>query len=166
MRLVQKARLAISPEVTIRDRRNSNGRSGHAGLTGSTRLATTEFSGRKIMITEERSLKHSPYSKFSIDKMILRDFLAMDRTTLANERTLLAYGRTSLMIVATGITLIKLFNDTPLMVATGYGLVPVGIAIFFFGLFRYAKIRGAIYRAFDRKIEHPEDDASLGQADI
>ncbi len=32
--------------------------------------------------------------KFNKDEMILRDFLAVDRTLLANERTLLAYIRT------------------------------------------------------------------------
>lgn len=31
--------------------------------------------------------------KFNKDEMILRDFLAVDRTLLANERTLLAYIR-------------------------------------------------------------------------
>ena len=39
-----------------------------------------------------------PYSKFRTEEMILRDWLARDRTVLANERTLLAYLRTTLML--------------------------------------------------------------------
>jgi len=42
------------------------------------------------------------------DKLITRDWLAIERTKLANERTFLAYFRTFIVILGTGITLMKL----------------------------------------------------------
>ncbi|MDH5381747.1 MAG: DUF202 domain-containing protein, partial [Cyclobacteriaceae bacterium] len=40
------------------------------------------------------------------EEIILRDFLALERTTLANERTLFAYIRTSLYLILAGIAFI------------------------------------------------------------
>ena len=40
-----------------------------------------------------------------------KDKLAKQRTDLANSRTLMSFIRTALMVAATGITFIKLFND-------------------------------------------------------
>jgi putative membrane protein len=99
-------------------------------------------------------MKHSPYSSFDQKRMNYRDYLAMDRTTLANERTLLAYGRTALMILATGITLIKLFNS-PGVAVLGYILIPLSVAMFLIGLHRYLKIRHAIDSALDRLLTEP-----------
>jgi len=39
--------------------------------------------------------------------MILRDYLAIDRTKLANQRTLLSFIRTSLYLIVSGIALVK-----------------------------------------------------------
>jgi len=64
-----------------------------------------------------------------MDDLPLTDRLAVERTRLANERTLLAYVRTALMIAATGVTLLKLFEPTPIVVATGWCLVVAGIAV-------------------------------------
>jgi len=52
-----------------------------------------------------------PYSKFNQSEMILRDYLAQDRTKLANERTFLAYLRTAITFSAAGGTLIKIFTS-------------------------------------------------------
>lgn len=61
-----------------------------------------------------------------------RDGLARQRTTLANERTLLAYVRTSIMLAASGVTLLKIGD------ATGYdrplATVLVAIAAVVLGL--------------------------------
>ncbi len=84
--------------------------------------------------------------------MNYRDFLAMDRTTLANERTLLSYFRTSMMVLASGITLIKLFT-APEVVMLGYVMLPLSGLIITLGAMRYWKIRNAIYVALDRLIE-------------
>jgi len=42
------------------------------------------------------------------EKIILRDFLALERTTLANERTLFSYLRTSLYMIIAGFAFLKL----------------------------------------------------------
>lgn len=69
--------------------------------------------------------------------MILRDFLANDRTLLANERTLLAYIRTALVMLGLGITMVKLLADAPTMVMIGWALFPSALMVFFFGIYRY-----------------------------
>lgn len=62
---------------------------------------------------------------------------------LANERTLLAYARTALTCLITGFVLIKLF-DSPLTIAVGLGLLPIGAAVFGVGLWRFRAVRSAI----------------------
>lgn len=77
-------------------------------------------------------------------QLILRDHLAIDRTRLANERTLLAWWRTGLTLVIAGVTLIKLFPETPWMVDGGYVMVPLGFCTLGFGMLRYLTMRRII----------------------
>ena len=74
----------------------------------------------------------------SIDR---RDQLAIARTDLANERTLLAYGRTSLMVAATGVTLIKFFPNLVLACGVGWLLTILAALIGIIGIVRFAKLR-------------------------
>jgi len=76
---------------------------------------------------------------YNKDEMILRDFLATDRTALANERTVLAYARTAISIVAAGVGFIKLF-DSPIIRSIGYAFFPVGLMVLVYGLYRFIKI--------------------------
>lgn len=76
----------------------------------------------------------------SKDEMILRDFLATDRTLLANERTFLAYLRTFISFFAAGVGFIK-FVDDNFIVLLGYILVVMSIFILIFGCMRYIKIK-------------------------
>ena len=69
-----------------------------------------------------------------------RDNLALVRTDLANERTLLAYGRTSLMVVATGFSLIKFFGESPALRSLGWGLAIVGVSIGIVGFVRFTRL--------------------------
>ena len=76
-----------------------------------------------------------------------RDSLARDRTLLANERTLLAYLRTSIMLFASGITLVKLFvNDAQSLQALGYLLFPLSFMTGLVGYMRFANMRRKIRR--------------------
>jgi len=75
------------------------------------------------------------------DAMILRDYLALERTCLANERTLLAYTRTALMLFISGVTLIKLFAHIPALVVTGYLLLPAALLVAVVGTHRFAQVR-------------------------
>lgn len=88
------------------------------------------------------------FYNYNKENMILRDFLAVDRTMLANERTFLAYIRTALGSIITGITFIKFFDSKSIQIL-GYLFVPMGFIIFAFGLYRFIKIYKRI-----RKIQY------------
>ena len=81
----------------------------------------------------------NPYAKFTREDMILRDFLAIDRTILANERTFLSYIRTALAQFAAGVSLIKFF-DSLLLAFVGWVFIPLGMATFLIGLVRYRRM--------------------------
>lgn len=83
-------------------------------------------------------------------KLILRDYLALDRTHLANERTLLAYIRTALMSLVSAVTLIKLFADSAVAVAAGYLLLPFALGVALLGGWRFLAVRRHIGMAPDR----------------
>ena len=69
--------------------------------------------------------------------MILRDYLAYDRTILANETTLLAYLRTAMALLAAGATLFRLFADDPYFQILGMVMLILGILIAGIGVFRF-----------------------------
>lgn len=70
--------------------------------------------------------------------------LAQIRTDLANERTLLAYGRTSLMMAASGATVIKFFGDSRELYFTGIALIVLGGMIGTIGIARFRSNRAEI----------------------
>jgi putative membrane protein len=72
--------------------------------------------------------------------MILRDYLATDRTILANQNTFLAYLRTALTLFVVGITFIRFF-DQLIVVIIGWVFIPIGIFTFLVGLVRYNRLR-------------------------
>ncbi len=80
------------------------------------------------------------YSRFEVDEMILRDHLAADRTTLANQSTFLAYIRTALTFFVAGVTFIKFF-EISVVVVVGWLFIPVSILTFWLGLYRYNRLR-------------------------
>jgi putative membrane protein len=77
------------------------------------------------------------------NKLILRDYLAENRTVLANERTLLAYIRTALTFFIAGITFIKFFGDA-IVIAIGIFLLPLGAYAIAKGYTSYARMNRLI----------------------
>lgn len=69
--------------------------------------------------------------------LILRDYLAIDRTKLANSRTLLAYLRTAMVMALSGITLIELLAEFKILHYLGYSLIPMSFIVLALGLFQY-----------------------------
>lgn len=67
----------------------------------------------------------------------LRDNLAIDRTKLVNQRTLLAYIRTAIMLVATGVTFLKLFSDDKIFVLLSIILLMGSVPIIGLGIFTF-----------------------------
>jgi putative membrane protein len=74
-----------------------------------------------------------PYLEFKREDMILRDWLALDRTVFANKRTFLAYGRTAIAMAALGIAFVKLIHHRFFEIS-GFLLIALGVVVFFVGL--------------------------------
>ncbi|MGD8587651.1 MAG: DUF202 domain-containing protein [Chromatiales bacterium] len=77
-------------------------------------------------------------------QLILRDVLAIDRTRLANERTLLSWVRTAVMLLVSGVTLLKLFAGIWPLELLGALLIPVALVAVAIGLRRYLHTRDLI----------------------
>jgi putative membrane protein len=77
------------------------------------------------------------------NKLITRDWLAIERTKLANERTFLAYFRTFIVILGTGITLLKIefFSDLKFF---GWILIFISPVILLIGILRLYRVKKTI----------------------
>ena len=78
--------------------------------------------------------------KFRGDELIVRDYLALDRTYLANTRTLLAYIRSGVALFASGLGMVELI-DRYFIALLGYVFMfasPIFIAA---GIVGYFKVR-------------------------
>jgi putative membrane protein len=92
------------------------------------------------------------YKRFQ-EGMILRDYLARDRTLLASERTLLAYVRTFAGFFAAGMGVIKVF-DTPVAAVAGAALIltaPVFLIVGFSRFFYMQKRLKSLSKALPEK---------------
>ena len=79
--------------------------------------------------------------KFTNDeKIILRDFLALQRTRLANERTFLSYNKFSLYLVTAGVALVRIDNLRPFRML-GYVALGASGLVFLTGLVRFFFLR-------------------------
>lgn len=76
------------------------------------------------MRSEASDLENESYAHVKNEDLILRDWLAIDRTVLANERTLLAYVRTALTLFLVGMSFIHvpMFHPDPEFGGLAYGL--------------------------------------------
>ncbi len=89
------------------------------------------------------------------EKLILRDYLAMQRTTLANERTLFSYIRTSLYLVIGGIGLLKL-EDFESLRWLGFVALAISALMIIYGVVRYLVLKRKLSK-FYRDFGIPED---------
>jgi putative membrane protein len=82
------------------------------------------------------------------EKIILRDFLALERTTLANERTLFAYIRTSLYLILGGIAFLKMESlETVQWLA--YLSFGISLIMIIYGIVRYFKLKHKLQKFYD-----------------
>lgn len=75
--------------------------------------------------------------------LVLREYLAIERTRLANETTLLAYIRTGLYFLVAGSTL-GYFIKSEFWNIIGTPLIIIGLIIMVLGVVRYLKLRKSI----------------------
>ena len=92
---------------------------------------------------ENKEHKIKPHKHNKKEDLIVRDWLAIERTKLANERTFLAYFRTSLFIFVSAITIVKIQILAPLR-PMSYFLFALSPTLFVFGLSRYLKVKKKI----------------------
>lgn len=78
--------------------------------------------------------------------LVLREYLAIERTKLANETTLLAYIRTGLYFLVGGSTIGQIIS-TVFWKILGTPLIVIGLLIMTFGVLRYLRLRKAIDRS-------------------
>lgn len=74
------------------------------------------------------------------EKIILRDYLALERTRLANERTLFSYIRTSLYLLTVGMGILEIKSIEHLRSVAWICLV-VSIILFVIGVYRYYQLK-------------------------
>ena len=75
--------------------------------------------------------------------LVLREYLALERTKLANERTLLTYIRTGLYFLVAGSTLGQIMETTFWDIA-GVPLIVIGVIIGLLGAVRFIRVGRAI----------------------
>ena len=103
------------------------------------------------MIKKPGLFKHIYSNK---EEIILRDYLALERTKLANERTLLSYTRTSLYMVLGGIAFLQL-QDFAQLRWIGYVAIFLSVIFGIFGILRYLQIRIRIGQYYNQKKNEP-----------
>lgn len=79
--------------------------------------------------------------------LIVRDWLAIDRTNLANERTFLAYFRTFVVILGSGVAIFEVEILSELK-ELGIFLLVLAPVIFVIGLFRFFYVRRQIKKYY------------------
>lgn len=85
---------------------------------------------------------------FKPDKqVILRDYLAIERTRLANERTLLSYIRSSLYLLLGSLALYQVKEFPNFKYLTVIGLVFSGL-FFVIGIYRFSLLKRSLKRLY------------------
>ncbi|SNR71352.1 DUF202 domain-containing protein [Lutibacter flavus] len=82
-----------------------------------------------------------------MEKIILRDFLALERTKLANERTFLAYFRTFIVFLSSGFAILKLEFLQELK-ALGYYFLIIAPILLCIGIVRFFYVRKRIRKYY------------------
>jgi len=93
----------------------------------------------------DQSIHEDAYCHIDEKRIILRDYLAIDRTILSNQNTFLAYIRTALTLFVAGLTFIKFF-DQAIIETVGWVFIPLGVTTFIIGTIRYNRIRKVLSR--------------------
>ncbi|MEO6347023.1 MAG: DUF202 domain-containing protein, partial [Aquaticitalea sp.] len=89
------------------------------------------------------------------EQVILRDYLAIERTRLANERTLLSYIKSSLYLLLGGITVLQLTNYRDLQYL-GISALVFSAIFFIIGIYRFTILKKSLKRLYYMS-EHHED---------
>jgi putative membrane protein len=83
------------------------------------------------------------------DEIILRDYLAMERTKLANERTLLSYIRSALYLLLGGIAIIQLEGFENIKFLGFFSLV-LTVVLVVIGVYRFRNLNGQLKTYYEQ----------------
>lgn len=89
------------------------------------------------------------------EEIILRDYLALERTRLANERTLLSYIRASLYLLLGGIAFLQLQGFDSIK---WIGYISLGLSVSFIviGFLRFYQLKNRLKRYYTNDDKKPE----------
>lgn len=111
-----------------------------------------------------KKILKSKYKFENKEKIILRDYLALERTKLANERTLFSYIRTSLYLFLGAIAFfqIKGFERIEWL---GYVSLALSIIILVIGIFKFNQLKFKLKKYYFNSKQDPtqtnEDKSNL-----
>lgn len=90
-------------------------------------------------------------------KVILRDYLAIERTRLANERTLLSYVRSSLYLLlgSIGLYQLKEFANFEYLALTA---LIFSVIFFIIGVYRFTLLKRSLKRVYYKSEEKEKED--------
>ncbi|UJP64131.1 YidH family protein [Mongoliitalea daihaiensis] len=88
---------------------------------------------------------------FTDEELIVRDYLARQRTYLANDRTLLSYIRTALYFLVSGTALFEV-QSLEHVRELGYLAFGLSIAMFIFGIFTYYRVKRKLKNHYYQKM--------------
>lgn len=96
----------------------------------------------------------NPSGKFEPkEELILRDYLALERTKLANERTLLSYIRASLYLLIGGIALLQIEGFDDIKIIGNLALV-LNVVLLAIGIFRFLKLNKNLKEYYKRLLQN------------
>lgn len=100
-----------------------------------------------------------PKKKKVREDLILRDFLAIDRTRLANQRTLLSFFRSGLYLFVTAVAVdrVPMLEDLQWLTAVMWA---IGVSIMLIGLVNYLIMRKKILNAYRTSEEKAAENRS------
>ena len=93
----------------------------------------------------------SSQENFDAHELIVRDYLARQRTHLANERTLLSYIRTSLYFLVSGTALLEV-KALEHISTLGYLAFGLCILLLFLGFFNFLRVRKKMKKHYYSKM--------------
>lgn len=122
-------------------------------------MGTTKLNMKRIIESPLR-IKKMRLLQFGRDfkpdeEVILRDYLAIERTRLANERTLLSYITSSLYLLLGGITFLQLKNF-PDFKYLGIMALVFSAIFFIIGICRFTLLKKSLKKLF-YMVDHKDD---------
>lgn len=85
------------------------------------------------------------FHQYPKKKLVLRDWLALDRTAAANRRTFYSFLRTTLDFNIAGLVLIRFF-DYAWIIAVGAVFVGISVLLAAYALYRFQTVRSHYFR--------------------